>query len=92
MHNFFLHKNILIFRRFFNSANRWRITNITKESIFISFMVNNTSTIQSGTRPPVIGYTDFWQKNIGSPLNKAFESGPMSKTSQTFKWTEKVKL
>ena len=40
----------------------------------------------------VIGYTDFWQKNIGSPLNKAFESGPMSKTSQTFKWTEKVKL
>ena len=22
MHNFFLHKNILIFRRFFNSANR----------------------------------------------------------------------
>lgn len=40
----------------------------------------------------VIGYTDFWQKNIGSPLNKTFESGPMSKTSQTFKWTEKVKL
>lgn len=70
----------------------WRITNITKESFFISFMVNNTSTIQSGTRPPVIGYTDFWQKNIGRPLNKAFESGPMSKTSQTFKWTEKVKL
>ena len=24
MHNFFLHKNILIFRRFFNSANRFR--------------------------------------------------------------------
>ena len=23
MHNFFLHKNILIFRRFFNSANRF---------------------------------------------------------------------
>ena len=44
-------------------------------------MVNNTSTIQSGIRPPVIGYTDFWQKNIGRPLNKAFESGPMSKTS-----------
>ena len=54
----------------------WRITNITKESFFISFMVNNTSTIQSGIRPPVIGYTDFWQENIGRPLNKAFESGP----------------
>ena len=25
MHNFFLHKNILIFRRFFNSANRFMI-------------------------------------------------------------------
>ena len=25
MHNFFLHKNILIFRRFFNSANRFFI-------------------------------------------------------------------
>ena len=25
MHNFFLHKNILIFRRFFNSANRLTI-------------------------------------------------------------------
>ena len=24
MHNFFLHKNILIFRRFFNSANRFK--------------------------------------------------------------------
>ena len=27
MHNFFLHKNILIFRRFFNSANRLYISN-----------------------------------------------------------------
>ena len=26
MHNFFLHKNILIFRRFFNSANRFCIS------------------------------------------------------------------
>ena len=25
MHNFFLHKNILIFRRFFNSANRFMV-------------------------------------------------------------------
>ena len=29
MHNFFLHKNILIFRRFFNSANRLFIIKVT---------------------------------------------------------------
>ena len=32
MHNFFLHKNILIFRRFFNSANRLIRINMRKES------------------------------------------------------------
>lgn len=29
MHNFFLHKNILIFRRFFNSANRLELNDST---------------------------------------------------------------
>ena len=29
MHNFFLHKNILIFRRFFNSANRFKNNNFS---------------------------------------------------------------
>ena len=31
MHNFFLHKNILIFRRFFNSANRFLYTTVVGE-------------------------------------------------------------
>ena len=35
MHNFFLHKNILIFRRFLNSANRF--------NLHISFSPNYTS-------------------------------------------------
>ena len=47
-------------------------------------------TLQSATRPPVIGYTNFWKKTIGACLNIIFKTGPASKTSQSFKWTEKV--
>ena len=36
MHNFFLHKNILIFRRFFNSANRLLNINIHFCEIFLA--------------------------------------------------------
>ena len=36
MHNFFLHKNILIFRRFFNSANRFQLYNEKLQLIPIS--------------------------------------------------------
>ena len=32
MHNFFLHKNILIFRRFFNSANRFYLFFLCKDN------------------------------------------------------------
>lgn len=58
----------------------------------VSFMVTNSSTIESGTRPPILGYTDFWKNNIGEKINKVFESGPMSKTTQTFQWTETLKF
>ena len=39
MHNFFLHKNILIFRRFFNSANRLNYIysiNVMKQKLTLS--------------------------------------------------------
>ncbi len=58
----------------------------------VAFTVTNYSTIQSGLRPPVIGYTQAWIDNIGNPLNSYFSSGPMSTTSQTFKWTETITL
>lgn len=58
----------------------------------ITFSVYNTSTIQSGTRPPILGYTDLWKNNFGSWLNNQFNTGPASKTSQSFRWTEKVKF
>ncbi|HEY6202469.1 MAG TPA: RHS repeat-associated core domain-containing protein [Candidatus Limnocylindria bacterium] len=48
----------------------------------LEIRISNESTIASATHPPVIGYTDWWQDAIGNPLNQAFASGPMSKTSQ----------
>jgi hypothetical protein len=46
--------------------------------------VTNSSTIQSATHPPVLGYTAWWRNNIGDPLDKKFATGPMSKTTQEF--------
>lgn len=39
-----------------------------------------------------LGYTQWWQDNIGDNLNRTFETGPMSKTTQTFRWTEKLNV
>lgn len=58
----------------------------------IEFTVTNSSTLESGTRPPVLGYTDFWKNNVGNKINSMFDSGPMSKTTQTFIWTETLKF
>ncbi len=66
--------------------------NLEKGTAIIHFKVANSSSISSGFRPPVIGYTEMWNNNIGKPLNKAFEDGPMSKTIQTFEWDETINL
>ena len=58
----------------------------------VEFIVKNFSTIESGTRPPVLGYTNIWKNSMGKWLNSIFENGAMSKTSQTFIWTETLKL
>ncbi|MGN6713893.1 RHS repeat-associated core domain-containing protein, partial [Anaerocolumna jejuensis] len=57
----------------------------------VRFYVSNSSTIESATHPPVIGYTKWWSNNIGKPLNNFFSSGAMSKTTQTVQWTETIK-
>lgn len=49
--------------------------------------VTNTSSIQSATHPPIIGYTRWWGNNIGDPLDRAFSSGAMSKTTQEINMT-----
>ncbi|MDR3711306.1 MAG: RHS repeat-associated core domain-containing protein [Puia sp.] len=56
----------------------------------VHFSMSNASTIESATHPPVIGYTQWWSNNIGKPLDNAFSSGAMSKTTQTADWTETI--
>jgi RHS repeat-associated protein len=56
----------------------------------VSIHVHNDSTIASATHPPVLGYTPWWDQNIGQPLDAAFSQGPMSPTSQDFWWSELV--
>jgi hypothetical protein len=50
----------------------------------LNIHVWNYSTVSSATHPPVIGYTNWWDKNIGKPLDNYFSKGPMSQTSQVF--------
>jgi hypothetical protein len=57
----------------------------------VHFFMSNSSTIESATHPPIIGYTQWWSNNIGKPLNNFFSSGAMSKTTQTAEWTETIK-
>ena len=56
MHNFFLHKNILIFRRFFNSANRFYGTNLDQiESVNLpgADPITAYETLQSGKQSKI---------------------------------------
>ena len=36
--------------------------------------------------------TQWWNNNSGTPLNNFFSTGALSKTTQTFQWTETIKL
>jgi hypothetical protein len=56
----------------------------------LDIQVSNTSTIESATHPPVIGYTHWWSDNVGKPLNNFFSSGPMSETEQHFEFHENL--
>jgi hypothetical protein len=72
----------------------WKILSIdtnTKTAI-VEFKVENSSTMQSASRPPIIGYWSIWQNTIGKMINKTFDSGPGSKTTQSIKWEETIKF
>jgi hypothetical protein len=61
----------------------------------ILFHAQNASTAASATHPPVIGYTDFYLENIAPFTDNLFayifgSTGPMSKTTQSFWWTETI--
>ncbi len=69
----------------------YTVTTRPDGTVSVDFTVSNTSTFASGTRPPVIGYTAWWNQNVAQPLNNAFSSGPMSATQQTFKWSQVIR-
>ncbi|AWV07278.1 RHS repeat-associated core domain-containing protein [Marilutibacter maris] len=50
----------------------------------LNVRVWNSSSIQSATHPPILGYTKWWGRNIGDPLNNWRKTGPMSEITQTF--------
>ena len=59
----------------------------------VIFTVHNMSTLESGTRLPVIGYQEWYQNSVGNFLNTkvAGRTGPTSETEQVFQWTETIK-
>ena len=47
--------------------------NAENGTISVTFSIYNTSTMQSASRPPILGYLPIWQKTVGSMINKKFE-------------------
>jgi RHS repeat-associated protein len=70
----------------------WSVINKDGNTATVLFEIKNSSTMQSASRPPIIGYWGIWQNTVGSVINNAFSSGAGSKTTQTFIWTEKIPL
>jgi RHS repeat-associated protein len=66
---------------------------VEKRIATVVFTVHNTSTLESGTRPPVIGYQEWYGNTIGNFLNTkvAGRTGATSETEQVFQWTQTIK-
>ena len=71
----------------------WTATpNAGNGTISVNFSVYNTSTMQSASRPPILGYLPGWQGTVGNRINNAFQTGWGSLTSQSFNWTETLQM
>lgn len=68
------------------------VTEITKMKAKVKFVVSNSSSMQSASRPPVIGYEPIWTESVGKYINNCFESGWGSMTTQTIIWYEEIEL
>ena len=55
-------------------------------------VLNNRSHAASALRPPILGYTSWWQTNFAPLINQLFSTGPGSPTTQTVTLKEKLKL
>lgn len=57
----------------------------------VRFTASNSSTLQSATRPPVIGYDDWYRNSVGAFTNWFAETtGFGGETDQTITWTETI--
>ena len=68
----------------------YNVLSTNKNPAEVQFRIYNESTAASGFRPPVIGYWPIWINHISPAINRRFQTGPMSKTTQTFIWTETI--
>lgn len=64
--------------------------NCDKRTAKLSFIVTNSTTLASGTRPPWLGYTEWWQLNVAPYINDWASQGGMSEKTQEFRWTEEI--
>lgn len=71
---------------------KWSVSGISGNIATIQFNVENSSTMQSASRPPVIGYQSWWQNSVGSAINNYFSTGWGCRTTQSFNWTDTVRL
>jgi hypothetical protein len=60
------------------------------QSATITFHVYNTTSLISGTRPPVIGYTAFWSKYVAPIIGSLSQSGATSPVTQDFYWEQPI--
>jgi hypothetical protein len=60
----------------------------------VQFQVDNRTSLTSGTRPPWLGYTDWWRENIQPILEDLVSdpTQPMATKRQRFVWTEEIRL
>lgn len=70
----------------------WTVISKTDKIAIVLCEVDNSSTLQSGTRPPIIGYTSVWQNTVGAFENSLVKTGPLSQTTQKIIWTETISL
>jgi hypothetical protein len=63
-----------------------------KNTADLEIVMNNRSHAASALRPPVLGYTDWWQTHIAPRVNQLFQSGPGSPTTQKVTLTETLTL
>lgn len=74
----------------------WKLESYDKDgNAIVSFELYNDMSAGSATRPPLIGYSKFWQDNVTPAINKAANSrwnftGFMRTVNITMTWTKTI--